>query len=118
MAKSFNDMANSLKDFIHDLNSDAHNSRSFQAGRYNNLKISMDPVADNSPHVIITISISEAKFNLNTFEKVNGSLGPDERAVQRWFGRSGVVEGLKELWKSAQDNSKRSKNERVEEEEE
>lgn len=116
MAKSFNDMATSLKDFIADMNSDAHNSRSFKPRQYNNLKISMNPDADTTPHVIISIAISEAKYNINTLEKVSGSLGPDERAVQRWLGRSGVTEGLKELWKFTQENNSRSKNERKEEE--
>ena len=118
MAKSFNDMANSLKDLILDLNSDSHSSRSFKPGRYNNLKISMDPSSDMTPHVVITIAISEAKFNLNSFDKINGSLGPNEKVVQRWFGRSGVAENLKELWKVSQENSKRSKNERTDENDE
>lgn len=118
MAKSFNDMANSLKDLIFDLNSDSHSNRSFKPGRYNNIKVSMDPSADMTPHVVITIAISEAKFNINSFEKINGSLGPDERVVQRWFGRSGVAENLKELWKFAQENSKRSKNERTDDDNE
>ena len=107
-------MAASLKDLIEDINSDAHNSRSFKKEKYNNLKISMKPDSDTTPHVIINISISEAKYNLNSFEKVNGSLGPDERAVQRWLGLSGVAEGLKELWKFTQENDNRSKNERKE----
>lgn len=116
MTKSFNDMATSLKDFIADINSDAHNSRSFRPRQYNNLKISMNPDVDSTPHVIISILISEAKYNINTLEKVSGSLGPDERAVQRWLGRSGVVEGLKELWKYTQENARISKNERIEDE--
>ena len=43
MAKSFNELANALKDLIKDLNSDAHNFRSFNEARYNNLKLTMDP---------------------------------------------------------------------------
>ncbi len=116
MAKSFNDMAASLKDFIADINSDARHSKSFKPRQYNNLKISMNPDADTTPHVIISIAISEAKYNINTLEKVNGSLGPDERVVQRWLGRSGVAEGLKELWKSTQENNSRSKKEHEDEE--
>ena len=102
LGKTLHEMASDLKALIKDLNSDTHNSRSFRPEKYNNLKLVMDPQKDPNPHVVITISISEAKFNLNTLEKTTGSLGPDEKYVQRWFGKSSTSENLKECWKIAQ----------------
>ena len=95
-------MAGDLKALIKDLNSDAHNASSYRPEKYNNLKLSMDPHRDPNPHVVISIAISEATFNLNTFEKTNGSLGPDEKYVQRWFGKSATAENLRECWKVAE----------------
>ena len=108
MAKSFNEMGNLLKDLIKDMNSDAHNSRSFKEERYNNLKLTMDPTSDANPHVVITIGVSEAKYSITTLQRVNGSLGPDEKYINRWFNRVGVVDGLKDLWKATSNKDKES----------
>ena len=102
MGKTLNEMASDLKALIKDLNSDTHNAGSFRPEKYNNLKLTMEPQRDPNPHVVINIAISEAKFNLNTLEKTTGSLGPDEKYVQRWFGKSGTTDNLKECWKVAQ----------------
>lgn len=99
MAKTFNELARSLKDLIKDLNSDAHNSRSFREEQYNNLKISMDPAKDSRPHVIITIGISEASYSLATKQKIGGSLGPNDKYVQRWFNKTGILDALKNIWR-------------------
>ncbi len=99
MGKSFNELGRALKDLIKDMNSDASNSRSFREERYNNMKISMDPSSDAQPHVIIQIGVSEAKYSLTTQQRINGSLGPDERYISRWFGRIGVMDSLKDAWK-------------------
>jgi len=101
LGKTLNEMTTDLKAYIKELNSDATNSRSFHPEKYNNMKFTMDPEKDSKPHIIITITISEAKYNLNTLEKINGSLGPDEKYVQRWLGKSGTVDTLKECWKTA-----------------
>ena len=99
MSKSFNEMSGSLKSLIKNLNSDAHNVRSFREERYNNMKISMDPQRESKPHVTISIAISEATYDIETQEKIKGSLGPDEKYVSRWLKQSGVVDSLKEAWK-------------------
>jgi len=106
MGKSFNEMKNLLKDLIKDMNSDAHNSRSFKEERYNNMKLSMDPANDPQPHVIITIGVSEAKYSLQTLQRVNGGLGPDEKYINRWFNRMGIIDGLKDLWKDMANKDK------------
>jgi len=101
MAKSFNEMAGVLKDLIVDANSDAHNSRSFKEERYSNMKISMDPSTNPKPHVTVQVGMSKATYDLSSGERLEGSLGPDERYISRWFSKMGVMDGLKELWKSA-----------------
>ncbi len=108
MAKSFNELANALKDLIKDLNSDAHNFRSFNEARYNNLKLTMDPQTDPQPHIIITIGVSEGKYSLATLQRLQGSLGPDERYISRWFNRIGVLDSLKEVWKELANKNKES----------
>lgn len=96
------DVEDSLKTFIIQEQSDAHNRGSVNNAKYNNIKISMDPTKNPLPHVTIRISISEATFSLNGFTKSNGGLGYEERFVLKWFGRYGIKEKLLELWGSAE----------------
>ncbi len=101
---TFKDVEDSLKSFIVQEQSDAHNIKSVNIAKYNNIKVWMDPTNTIQPHVIIRISISEATFLLDGFTKTNGGLGYEERFVQKWFGRYGVKEKLTELWNSAEKN--------------
>ena len=98
---TFKDMEDSLKNFIIQEQSDAHNVRNVNTAKYNNIKISMDMQKNPIPHVIIRISISEATFSLSDFSKLNGGLGYEERLVLKWFGRYGVKEKLADLWNFA-----------------
>lgn len=98
------DVEDSLKTYIIQEQSDAHNRGSINNAKYNNIKISMDPTKDPLPHVTIRISISEATYSLADFSKSNGGLGYEERLVIKWFGRFGVKEKLIELWSSAEKN--------------
>jgi len=98
MVKSLNELAGGLKELITDLQSDAHNRVNFRAERYNNLKLEMDIAKNPNPHVVITIAMSEAEFNIKTGEKVNGSLGPDEKYVLRWFLKPDTLSQLNETW--------------------
>ena len=108
MSKSFNEMSRLLKELIKDMNSDAHNARSFREERYHNLKISMDPQRENRPHVIITIGMSEAIYSLETQVRVQGSLGADERYISRWMNRIGIMDSLKDLWRDVENRDKES----------
>ncbi len=99
---TFKDMEDSLKSFIIQEQSDAHNIKSLNNAKYNNIKILMDPTKNPIPHVTIRISISEATYNLDSFSKSNGGLGYEERFVIKWFGRFGVKEKLNELWNYAE----------------
>ena len=98
---SFKDLEDSLKKFILDEQSDAHNVRNISVAKYNNLKVSMDASKYQIPHFIIRITISEAVFSLADCAKINGGLGYDERFVIKWFGRMGIKEKLRELWNTA-----------------
>ena len=98
---SFKDLEDSLKKFMLDEQSDAHNVRNVSVAKYNNLKVSMDASKYQIPHFIIRITISKAVFSLADCAKINGGLGYDERFVIKWFGRMGIKEKLRELWNTA-----------------
>lgn len=98
---TFKDMEDSLKSFIIQEQSDAHNAKSINIAKYNNIKIWMDTQKYAQPHFFIRISISEAVFNLADCSKINGGLGYEERFIIKWFGRMGIKEKLHELWDSS-----------------
>ena len=99
---TFKDMEDSLKSFIIQEQSDAHNVKSVNNAKYNNIKVWMDTSKYVQPHFFIRISISEAVFNLADCSKINGGLGYEERFVIKWFGRMGVKEKLKGRWSDAE----------------
>ncbi len=101
---TFKDMEDSLRAFILQEQSDAHNVNTFNVAKYNNIKIWMDPSKNVIPHLIIRISISEATFALADCSKQNGGLGYEERFVIKWFGRMGIKDKLQELWNFAEKN--------------
>ncbi len=101
---SFKEMEDSLKNFIIQEQSDAHNARNTNYGKYNNIKLWMDPMKNAMPHIFIRISISEASYSLTDFNKINGGLGYEERFIVKWFGRYGVKEKLADLWHYAEKN--------------
>ncbi len=102
MAKTLNELAASLKEFIASTQ-DAHTSGDIKKYRYNNLKIDIsDPRTTKTPQIIVTIGMSEATFNLATGEKISGGLGPDERYVLRWLDRGSNREELNAVLKNAE----------------
>ena len=98
---TFKDMEDSLKSFIIQEQSDAHNVKSVNNAKYNNIKVWMDTQKYAQPHFFVRISISEAVFNLSDCSKINGGLGYEERFIIKWFGRMGIKEKLHELWDSS-----------------
>lgn len=104
MAKTLNELAGELRDFIVELQLDAHNKGNFRPERYNNLKLTMSIPHNPSPHVVISISMSEAEFDLKTGEKISGGLGPDDRYVMRWLSKANVLTNLNERWKAMEKN--------------
>ena len=95
---SFRELENNLKTFLIDSQSDAHNVKTMSSSRYNNIKITMDPKKIKQKHVTIKMGMSEAVFSLDSFEKLGGGLGFEERLVHRWFERSGIKNRLEECW--------------------
>ena len=102
---TFKDLEDNLKTFMIQEQSDAHNVKSINRAKYNNIKLSMNPKKNMMSHITIRISISEATFSLNDFCKLNGGLGYEERFVIKWFGRYGIKEKLLELWNSSKQDS-------------
>lgn len=103
MAKTLNELGQELKALILSLSAD-NGSGNVQPEKFNNLKLSMDLAKEPIPHVKISIGISEAVYDINTLEKMDGSLAQSERYVQRWFNKSSVAENLKACWKKRVDN--------------
>lgn len=101
MGRTLNELVRHLKDMIEDMQSDAHNASSFSRHRYNNLKIEIpESSTARMPIFKISIGISEATYNIKTLEKISGSLGQDEKYINKWLKNSTVVMDLKEAWKS------------------
>ena len=98
MGKNLKELTDSLKDYVIDQQSDAHNKGNLRKERYNNLKLSMDIAKNSSPHVVVNIGMSEAEFNIRTGDKNTGGLGPDEKYVFRWMGRADTLPDLNDCW--------------------
>lgn len=99
---SFKECEDALKAFMISEQQDAHNVKTMNTAKYNNIKLWMDVAKNQTPHIFVRISISEAVFSLDGFSKLNGGLGYEERLVLKWFGRYGVKQKLMELWNSAE----------------
>ena len=99
---SLKELEDNLKNFIIQEQSDAHNVKNVNYGKYNNIKLAFNLAKNPLPHIIIRISISEAMYSLNDFSKSSGGLGYEERFIIKWFGRYGIKEKLIELWNSAE----------------
>lgn len=100
--KTLNEMAAKLQESIIKQQDDAHNSSSLNVNKYNNLKIRMS-TKYHYPHIIVSIGISEAIFNIEDCTKTDGGLGPDEKYVRKWMGTSTVAADLKEIYTALSD---------------
>ena len=107
MSKSLKELADELKTYIIELQSDAHNRGNIKYGRYNNIKLEFDFNRNKKPHVIVQLAISSAEYDLRTLEKLNGSLGPDDRYVSKWLSKSGISIHLMDCWRNAEQNQGR-----------
>ena len=99
---TFKDLEDNLKNYIIQEQSDAHNVRTVNVAKYNNIKIWMDMSKYQQEHFFVRISISEAVFSLTDCSKINGGLGYEERFIYKWYGRIGIKDKLKELWADIQ----------------
>lgn len=101
MAKEFHDLEDSLKKFLVDEQTDNYNTSQANVHKYNNLKLSMDPVKEPRPHLFVRIGISEAYFDIADGKILNGGLGSDTRFVRRWIARNLQRGIFKEMWADA-----------------
>lgn len=99
MAKTLNELASDLKQFIIEEQSDAHNSGGVRKERYNNMKLLMEPERNKNSHVVICFTMSSAEYLLPSGQKIEGGLGPEERYVTKWLGKSETMTNLQETWK-------------------
>ena len=95
---TFKDLEDNLKSFIIQEQSDAHNVKTLNTNKYNNLKLWIDASKTPEPHFCIRISISEATFSIKDCTKINGGVGYEERFILKWFNRMGNKQKLSELW--------------------
>ena len=63
MAKTFNELALDLKDYIIDKHSNYRGMKHMSMQRYNNLTVSMNSRRYGQQHVIVRVGISEAAFS-------------------------------------------------------
>ena len=98
MAESITVFANSLKDYLVDVVADSYNRNSQVQQKYNNLKLYMEPKKNSTPHFWVSIGISEACYDIESCEKVSGSLSGEDRYIVRWAGRSNIKGELKKHW--------------------
>lgn len=96
---TLHEMAMKLQESIIQQQGDAHNSVNLNIHRYNNLKLKMLNTI-NYPHVVVSIGISEAVYNIKDCTKVEGGLGLDEKYVRKWLGKSSVMENLQQIYNS------------------
>lgn len=108
MAKTLNELADNLKAFLLEIQSDAHNKGNLRPERYNNLSLKINISANPQPHIIIRIGMSEAEYDIKNLEKINGSLGPDNRYVSRWLTKPNVLSAINNCWKIAMENRGRA----------
>lgn len=101
MAKSFNDMAADLREYIIDKHSNYKGLKHMSLQKYNNIQLSMNPKRFSQPHLIIKIGMSEGVYAVPYANKIDGGLGMDERYAMQWI-ESGVVSSiLEEHWKNS-----------------
>lgn len=100
MAKSFNELALDLKDFIVEKHANYRGLKHMAMQRYNNLSISMNSKRFGQPHVIVKVGMSEAVFTIPYINKTHGGLGMDERFVMLWLANDAVLQELDNHWKT------------------
>jgi len=98
MIESLRVFENSLRDYLINVMSDAHNTFKQINNRYNNLKIYMDVRKSNLPHFCVGLGISEVCYDLENLGIISGSIGPDERYISRWASRPNINGELRKHW--------------------
>ena len=100
--ESITKFENSLTDYLVSAQSSQFTDVMSFAYRYNNLKFFMAPTKIKEPHFFVRLGISEACFSITTCHKIDGSLGPEDRLVQKWANRINIQRELDTYWKALQ----------------
>lgn len=95
MAESIRAFENSLRDFLINAQSDSYNTHGKVEYKYNNLKVYMDCKKSSIPHFWVSVNISAACYQLDPLEKIDGSMGSDERFIIKWASRPNINGELK-----------------------
>ena len=98
MAESIRVFENSLRDYLINVQTDSYNTGGKIEQRYNNLKVYMEPKKNSTPHFWVSVNISAVCYKIDPLEKIDGSMGSDERFVTMWAGRPNIYGELKEHW--------------------
>lgn len=88
-----------LAEFLIDYQASHFTDIRIYAYKYNNLKIYMSPSQVSKPHFFVKFGISEACFSIDTGNKLEGSLGIEDRLVQKWANRISIHRELETFWK-------------------
>ncbi len=98
MAESIRVFENSLRDYLLNIQADSYTNQANIQYKYNNLKVYMEPKNKSIPHFWVSVNISAVCFQIDPLEKIDGSLGSDERFVMLWAGRPNINGELKKHW--------------------
>lgn len=99
MAKTFNELALDLKDYIVEKHANYKGLKNISMQRYNNLSVSMNSKRFGAPHVIVKVGMSEIVLSIPDGNKVAGGLGMDERFVSMWLSSDTTITDLEAQWK-------------------
>lgn len=94
-------LEDSLKEYLIDLHmSDPQERENFNIFRYRGLKLMLDNTEfTGEPNFSVQIGIFEAKFSIESGEKISGGFGTtDEYAVKKWVGFGSNRQLLQLAW--------------------
>ena len=98
MPESIRVFENSLRDYLLNVQTDSYNTQVKIQHKYNNLKVYMDPKKNSTPHFWVSANISAVCYQIDPLEKLDGSMGSDERFIMMWAGRTNINGELKKHW--------------------
>ena len=98
MAESIRVFENSLRDYLINVQSDSYNTNGKVEYKYNNLKVYMEPKKTSVPHFWVSVNISAACYQIDPLEKIDGSMGGDERFILLWASRPNINGELRKHW--------------------
>lgn len=98
MPESIRVFENSLRDYLINVQTDSYNTHGKVEQKYNNLKFYMDPKKISTPHFWVSVNISAVCYAIDPVEKLDGSMGSDERFVLMWANRPNINGELRKHW--------------------